>query len=176
MSAAVYTCDRGLKVSLSKSVLYGINIHQTQLQQYAQLTGCPGGNFPFEYLGVPIGINPRRINAWQKVLGPQAWKWTVELVFRLLSGMTGGSGIPVAAATRMLISLPGDFPSFWARFSWCKHLPAKVQCFLWLALHDAIPVKDVLLHRHVLTAPLENLCVWCNEHVESISHLLLHCH
>ncbi|GJZ00626.1 cysteine-rich receptor-like protein kinase [Tanacetum coccineum] len=51
----------GLKVSLSKSALYGINIHQTQLQQYAQLMGCSVGNFPFEYLGVPIGINPRRI-------------------------------------------------------------------------------------------------------------------
>ncbi|GKF45570.1 cysteine-rich receptor-like protein kinase [Tanacetum coccineum] len=44
----------GLKVSLSKTAMYGINIDQTQLQQYAQLMGCCVGNFPFEYLGVPI--------------------------------------------------------------------------------------------------------------------------
>ncbi|GJS76253.1 LINE-1 retrotransposable element ORF2 protein [Tanacetum coccineum] len=58
----------GLKVSLSKTALYGINIDQTQLQQYAQLMGCCVGNFPFEYLGVPIGINLRRISAWKKVI------------------------------------------------------------------------------------------------------------
>ncbi|GJW01792.1 hypothetical protein Tco_1557043 [Tanacetum coccineum] len=57
-----------LKVSLSKTALYGINIDQTQLQQYAPLMGCCVGNFLFEYLGVPIGINPRRISAWHKVI------------------------------------------------------------------------------------------------------------
>ncbi|GKC48249.1 LINE-1 reverse transcriptase isogeny [Tanacetum coccineum] len=81
----------------------------------------------------------------------------------------------VRAATRMMISLPNDCPSLQARFCWFKHIPPKVQCFQWLALLDAIPVKGVLLHRHVSMAPGEELCLWCNEHVESISHLLLHC-
>ncbi|GJV50974.1 LINE-1 retrotransposable element ORF2 protein [Tanacetum coccineum] len=65
-----------LKVSLSKTALYGINIDQTQLQQYAQLMGCCVGNFLFEYLGVPIGINPRRISAWHKVINKFKLKLT----------------------------------------------------------------------------------------------------
>nr|GEZ64709.1 cysteine-rich receptor-like protein kinase [Tanacetum cinerariifolium] len=290
---------QGLIVSLSKTALYGINIDQTQLQQYAQLMGCCVGNFLFEYLGIPIGINPRRIGAWQKVidrfkrkltgwrgripfhpvtltvssvwkniiniqsennilqvLGPQAWKWKVggglqtsfwndwwignarlrhsfvrlyylstkpfgkicefyknnndgsfswdfsftrpllpyestqlQQMLLLLSHITivpnkddyiqwvpGDNGqFTVCAATRMMISLPDECPPLWARFYWVKHIPPKVQCFQWLALHNAIPVKGVLLHRHVLMAPGEDLCLWCNEHVESISHLLLHC-
>ncbi|GKC19642.1 RNA-directed DNA polymerase, eukaryota [Tanacetum coccineum] len=34
--------------------------------EFAVLMGCSVGSFPFEYLGIPIGTNPRRINAWQK--------------------------------------------------------------------------------------------------------------
>ncbi|GJT53298.1 cysteine-rich receptor-like protein kinase [Tanacetum coccineum] len=33
---------------------------------FAVLMDCSVGNFPFEYLGIPIGTNRRRINAWQK--------------------------------------------------------------------------------------------------------------
>ncbi|PWA95686.1 hypothetical protein CTI12_AA047920 [Artemisia annua] len=81
----------------------------------------------------------------------------------------------VTTATRILMSVPDECPPLWASFSWFKHLPPKVKCFHWLALHDVIPVKEVLLHRYVSLAPLEDLCLWCLEHVESICHLLLHC-
>ena len=33
----------------------------------------------------------------------------------------------------------------------------------------------MLLHRHVSLSLLEDLCLWCHEHVESIFHPLLHC-
>jgi hypothetical protein len=42
-----------------------INIHQSWLQEAANILNCKIGSTPFKYLGLPIGANPRRIPTWQ---------------------------------------------------------------------------------------------------------------
>ncbi|PWA76917.1 LINE-1 reverse transcriptase isogeny [Artemisia annua] len=277
----------GLKVNLSKTALFGINLKHSHLLQFAQLMGCSVGSFPFEYLGIPIGINPTRINAWQKVIdkfklklsewrgtvisdpaiGKAAkrlsvgwkhfkkkntygimedclllerlvgrkrkvkfsfWPFMLDLVetiwnnfkdyvlnddgsiswdlrfnrdlsrcesrqvhelLTLLSHckidlhkvdciqwIPGNNGhFKAARATFMLEHPSGALPSPWSWFVWFKHVLAKMHCFLWLGLHDAIPVKEIFKHRHVSLDGMEDLCSWCDAHTESISHLLLHC-
>ncbi|GJY14964.1 hypothetical protein Tco_0385386 [Tanacetum coccineum] len=115
-----------LKVSLSKTALYGINIDQTQLQQYAQLMGCCVGNFLFEYLGVPIGINLRRISAWHKVID----KFKLKLTgwrgrFLLMAGR-------IVLLNAILNSLPIHYMSlFKAPVTVIKQLERLRRQFLW---------------------------------------------
>ncbi|PNX92269.1 cysteine-rich receptor-like protein kinase [Trifolium pratense] len=58
----------GLKVNFHKSLLIGINIHQIWIEEAAKILNCKVGSFPFKYLGLPIGANPRRIATWQPVI------------------------------------------------------------------------------------------------------------
>lgn len=94
----------------------------------------------------------------------------------MLNMICGNNGhFKVATATFMLEHPSGALPSPWSWFVWFKHVPAKVHCFLWLGLHDAIPVKEILKHRHVSLDEIQDLSSWCHAHTESISHLSLHC-
>ncbi|XP_071727033.1 uncharacterized protein [Rutidosis leptorrhynchoides] len=64
--------------------------------------------------------------------------------------------------------------------------PDKEDSILWIhsvdklysvaeAIQGGIPVKEVLSYRRRLRNGMDDKCVWCDVHIESIDHLLLHC-
>jgi len=58
----------GLKVNFNKSMLVGINIAESWLNEAASILNCKVGKVPFLYLGLFIGSNPRRLALWDLVV------------------------------------------------------------------------------------------------------------
>ncbi|XP_026390910.1 uncharacterized protein LOC113286536 [Papaver somniferum] len=57
-----------LKVNLSKSSMMGIETQQDIIQKCAGLARCGVGEFPFSYLGIPIGASTRLIGVWNTII------------------------------------------------------------------------------------------------------------
>ncbi|CAJ2661804.1 unnamed protein product [Trifolium pratense] len=58
----------GLKVNFHKSMLVGVNIPDSWLDEAASVLCCKVGKIPFLYLGLQIGGDPRRLVFWEPVL------------------------------------------------------------------------------------------------------------
>jgi hypothetical protein len=58
----------GLKVNFHKSMLVGVNIPNSWLNEAASALRCKVGKVHFLYLGLPIGGDPRRLGFWDPVL------------------------------------------------------------------------------------------------------------
>ncbi|CAJ2646720.1 unnamed protein product [Trifolium pratense] len=58
----------GLKVNFNKSMLVGVNIPESWLDEAASALCCKVGKIPFLYLGLQIGGDPRRLVFWEPVL------------------------------------------------------------------------------------------------------------
>ncbi|GJS96023.1 reverse transcriptase domain, reverse transcriptase zinc-binding domain protein [Tanacetum coccineum] len=58
----------GLKVNYNKSKIYDIGVNEGDMIDMARWMGCGIGEFSFTYLGLPIGENMRRVNAWSPVV------------------------------------------------------------------------------------------------------------
>ncbi|GKC28240.1 RNA-directed DNA polymerase, eukaryota [Tanacetum coccineum] len=58
----------GLKVNVHKSSLYGVGVHNTEVQLMAASFGYLGNKLPFTYLGVKVGGNMTRANSWTEVV------------------------------------------------------------------------------------------------------------
>ncbi|XP_058742524.1 uncharacterized protein LOC131614996 [Vicia villosa] len=58
---------------------------------------------------------------------------------------------------------------------WKFKVPSKLLCFGWRVILDRIATKDQLFKRGITAAMNDLLCVFCEEEVESLSHLLCHC-
>jgi len=58
----------GLKVNFNKSMLVGLNIAESWLNEATSILNCKVGKVPFLYLGLPIGGDPRRLAFWDPVL------------------------------------------------------------------------------------------------------------
>lgn len=58
----------GLQINFHKSSLLGINTDESWLQQAARALLCKVGELPIIYLGLPIGGNMSRIDAWKPII------------------------------------------------------------------------------------------------------------
>ncbi|MCH79282.1 cysteine-rich receptor-like protein kinase [Trifolium medium] len=58
----------GLKVNFNKSMLVGVNIPVSWVNEAATALRCKVGKVPFLYLGLPIGGDPRRLSFWEPVV------------------------------------------------------------------------------------------------------------
>ena len=58
----------GLNVNYHKSMLVGINIAESWLQEAVSILSCKIGKIPFMYLGLPIGGDARRLRFWDPVI------------------------------------------------------------------------------------------------------------
>ncbi|RHN70051.1 putative reverse transcriptase zinc-binding domain-containing protein [Medicago truncatula] len=58
----------GLKVNFHKSLLVGVNVTDSWLNEAASMLGCKVGKVPFLYLGLSIGGDPRRLSFWEPVV------------------------------------------------------------------------------------------------------------
>ncbi|WJX24306.1 beta-amyrin 28-monooxygenase [Trifolium repens] len=58
----------GLKVNFWKSCLVGVNVTADFLHMASGFLNCRIGQTPFNYLGLPVGANPRRYATWAPLL------------------------------------------------------------------------------------------------------------
>ena len=58
----------GLKINFHKSSLVGINVENSNLRCYSKLLNCGLVGYPFKYLGLEVGGNPRKKTFWKPVL------------------------------------------------------------------------------------------------------------
>ncbi|XP_071694365.1 uncharacterized protein [Rutidosis leptorrhynchoides] len=58
----------GLKVNYNKSNLFGVGVDKLEVESMANLFGCKVGNFPFIYLGLPIGAKMNKYESWKPVI------------------------------------------------------------------------------------------------------------
>lgn len=58
----------GLKINLSKTTVFGCNIPNNVVERIASYYGWGAGILPVQYLGAPLGGNPRRKSFWEPML------------------------------------------------------------------------------------------------------------
>ncbi|KAE8701523.1 leghemoglobin C2-like [Hibiscus syriacus] len=58
----------GLHLNLAKSKLYGINMENDLLEEWARDIGCSIGSFPTVYLGLPLGAKKNSEKLWEPVI------------------------------------------------------------------------------------------------------------
>lgn len=53
-------------VNFSKSNIFGINLEEEFFYATSNFLSCTTiGSFPFKFLGLPVGANPRRCSTWE---------------------------------------------------------------------------------------------------------------
>ncbi|XP_071728802.1 uncharacterized protein [Rutidosis leptorrhynchoides] len=60
--------DPLVKGKSPKSCLYGVGVNSVEIEALARRMGCQAGNFPFIYLGLPIGTNMKKFSDWAPVI------------------------------------------------------------------------------------------------------------
>ncbi|GKC63795.1 putative RNA-directed DNA polymerase [Tanacetum coccineum] len=58
----------GLRINYNRSKLYGVGVNDREIGEMARWMRCRVADFPFTYLGLPIGENMRRVGAWNPVV------------------------------------------------------------------------------------------------------------
>ncbi|GJW06190.1 RNA-directed DNA polymerase, eukaryota, reverse transcriptase zinc-binding domain protein [Tanacetum coccineum] len=64
----VFFLASGLKINISMSNLYGVEVSSNDIESMSACTGCSASNLPFSYLGFPIGSNMNRISNWNSLI------------------------------------------------------------------------------------------------------------
>jgi hypothetical protein len=58
----------GLKVNFWKSKIMGINVSQEFMCLASTFLNCRMGSIPFNYIGLPVGANSRRVATWEPLI------------------------------------------------------------------------------------------------------------
>ncbi|GKB45132.1 reverse transcriptase domain, reverse transcriptase zinc-binding domain protein [Tanacetum coccineum] len=61
-------CNKGLKVNLSKSRLFGVRVDLSKVEVVASSLNCSHDAIPFLYLGLPVGKNIKYCDGWLDVI------------------------------------------------------------------------------------------------------------
>ncbi|GKC54374.1 RNA-directed DNA polymerase, eukaryota [Tanacetum coccineum] len=64
-----FSLSSGMVINLKKSQLLGIGVHCATISNAASSIGCAVLKPPFKYLGVMVGGNMSRVNAWEDSIG-----------------------------------------------------------------------------------------------------------
>ena len=102
----LFEATSGLKVNFHKSMLVGVNIHDSWLAEAGSVLHCKLGKVPFLYLGLPIGGDPRNL------------KFSQPLIDRFKSRLSGWKTKNLSLGGRLVLlkfvlsSLPVYFLSF----------------------------------------------------------------
>ncbi|GKV35410.1 hypothetical protein SLEP1_g43679 [Rubroshorea leprosula] len=98
----------GLKVNFKKSQLMGIAVNEEWLDKMAWVLCCRKGNFPFKYLGVPIGGSHRKLHFWKPL---------VDVFSKKLSAWKGRF-LSLGGKITLLNSVLSSLPVFWMSMYW----------------------------------------------------------
>jgi len=122
----LFEATSDLKVNFHKSMLVGVNIHDSWLAEAASVLNCKLGKDPFHYLGLPICGDPRKLKFWQ------------PLIDRIKSRLSGWNSKNLYLGGRLVLlkyvlsSLPVYFPSFFkAPAGIISSIESIFNCFFW---------------------------------------------
>nr|GEV75932.1 RNA-directed DNA polymerase, eukaryota [Tanacetum cinerariifolium] len=99
----------GLKINVTKSSLYGVGVRCSDVQMMADMFGCLANNLPFTYLGVKVGANMDRINAWHEPIQSVNSIWTS--IHKSISNLKS-KGVDLMEFCKKVIR-NGNNSSFW---------------------------------------------------------------
>ncbi|GJU25984.1 transposon TX1 [Tanacetum coccineum] len=163
-----------LRVNYNKSKLYGVGVNEEEVRDMARWMKCGTGDFPFLYLGLPIGQDIRRVGAWNSVvekfknrlsewkaksmsfggrltLVKDRWRWALhesgEFTVKELTKMVEEKILNVDTGVDATI--------------WNKWVPEKVNIFVWRTLKRRLPVREELDKRGIDLDSL--LCPSCGD-------------
>ncbi|XP_058758716.1 uncharacterized protein LOC131631969 [Vicia villosa] len=57
-----------LKTNFTKSNIFGVNVGDWLMHTTTSFVSCKKGNFPFKFLGIWVGANPRSKKTWKELL------------------------------------------------------------------------------------------------------------
>lgn len=77
MSLKIFQAISGLKVNLLKTCMVGIHVEEEELVTMVGIMGCQTGRWALQYLGMPLGGNPKSVSFWDLVVEKVAKKLTV---------------------------------------------------------------------------------------------------
>ncbi|XP_062085609.1 uncharacterized protein LOC133791706 [Humulus lupulus] len=64
----VFSVVSGLSINLQKCQLLGINLNEEIVERQAKEIGCEVGQWPIQFLGLPLGDSPRSKGFWEPVI------------------------------------------------------------------------------------------------------------
>ncbi|XP_058775148.1 uncharacterized protein LOC131649404 [Vicia villosa] len=64
----VFDLASGLQVNLAESCSLGVHVEDSFMQATSTFLCCRIGKFPFNFLGIPIGSNHRKLFVWNPVI------------------------------------------------------------------------------------------------------------
>lgn len=107
-----------LKVNFHKSQLFVVNVEDSWLQTVAMELNCKWGCLPFNYLGITIGANPKKLSTWKPVIDKvkgrlYSWKYRhlsfggqVVIIKLVLSALP--TYYPLSFGLHKVLSLPSN--------------------------------------------------------------------
>ncbi|GMI78245.1 hypothetical protein HRI_001493800 [Hibiscus trionum] len=63
----VFEFASGLQLNLVKSIIFGINVEESLLEDWVVQAGCAVGKFPSDYLGLPLGFKRNSVAIWDPI-------------------------------------------------------------------------------------------------------------
>ncbi|GKV12050.1 hypothetical protein SLEP1_g23252 [Rubroshorea leprosula] len=110
MKGIMRSCELvlGLKVNFNKSQLLGIAVNEEWLDKMAWVLCYKKGNFPFKYLGVPIGGSNRKLHFWKPL---------VDVFSKKLSSWKGRF-LFLGGKITLINSVLSSLPVFWMSMYW----------------------------------------------------------
>lgn len=82
------------------SIIYRINCEESKIERWASSVGCEVGSLLFNYLGLPLGDNPKHVASWDLM---------IEKVHKLLASWKKtffSKGLEISAHPLVLSRLP----------------------------------------------------------------------
>jgi hypothetical protein len=116
----------GLKVNFNKSMLFACNVPDGWFDLASNVLQCKSGAFPFVYLGLPVGGDPRKTVLWDPVIA------TIKSYLESWKSRSLSFGGRVVLLNSVLSSLPVYYFSFFkAPSGTISTLETLFKSFLW---------------------------------------------
>ena len=116
----------GLKINLHKSKLIGVGVSFGHIEHVAMETGCTATKPPFVYLGLPVGQNMTRIQAWKNIRDrfiTKLSRWKAKMLsiggrLTLLKSVLGSIGSYLMSVFGVPTTVLKSLEALRARFFW----------------------------------------------------------
>ncbi|GJT42048.1 reverse transcriptase domain, reverse transcriptase zinc-binding domain protein [Tanacetum coccineum] len=111
----------GLKINFRNSKVYGAGVEAVEVDRMARFMCCGVEEFPLMYLGLPIGVNIRRVSTWNSIIDRfkswlSHWKAKTMSFGRRLTLVKSGLPIYYFLMFRIMVSVLNALESVRKKF------------------------------------------------------------